>query len=97
MRALHFDAVYVAGYRTGRMGFISADFRELMLDIWKVKYLEVRRFGDVIRSIRGVKLDHFLNDRDSPDIPIPVYVRYLNRIRELARAQKHGSPGDPAP
>jgi hypothetical protein len=31
-----------------------------------------------------VKLDHFLNDGDSPDIPIPVYVGYLNEIRELS-------------
>ena len=33
-----------------------------------------------------MKLDHFLNDGDSPDIPIPVYVGYLNEIRELALA-----------
>ena len=43
------------------------------------------RFGQVIRSIpREWKLDHFLNDGDSPDIPIPVYVGYLNEIRRLA-------------
>ena len=33
-----------------------------------------------------MRLDHFLNDGDSPDIPIPVYVSYLNEIRELALA-----------
>lgn len=56
----------------------------MMFEVWKVKYLQMRRFGDVIRSTRGVKLDHFLNDEDSPDIPIPVYVGFLNRIREEA-------------
>jgi hypothetical protein len=81
---LHFDAIYL-GER--RMGFISPEFRALMLEIWRTKYLSMARFGEVIRSIpRSVKLDHFLNDGDSPDIPIPVYVRYLNEIRELAWA-----------
>lgn len=81
---LRFDAVYL-GQR--RMGFISPEFRGLMLEIWRVKFLEMPRFKEVIRSIpRSVKLDHFLNDGDSPDIPIPVYVSYLNEIRELALA-----------
>jgi hypothetical protein len=31
-----------------------------------------------------IRLEHFLNDGDSPDIPIPVYVAYLNQIRWLA-------------
>lgn len=84
--AFHFDAVYL-GPR--RMNFISEDFRSLMLEIWKVKYLEMPRFGEVIRSIPAeIRLEHFLNDGDSPDIPIPVYVEYLNQIRELA--QKKG-------
>ena len=79
---LRFDAIYL-GPR--RMGFISPEFRALMLEIWRVKFLEMPRFGEVIRSIpTSVKLDHFLNDGDSPDIPIPVYVGYLNEIRELA-------------
>jgi len=83
---LHFDAVYL-GER--RMGFISPEFRALMLEIWRTKFLKMARFGEVIRSIpRSVKLDHFLNDGDSPDIPIPVYVAYLNEIRELAFAAK---------
>jgi hypothetical protein len=83
---LHFDAVYL-GER--RMGFVSPEFRALMLEIWRTKFLEMARFGEVIRSIpRTVKLDHFLNDGDSPDIPIPVYVAYLNEIRELALAAK---------
>jgi hypothetical protein len=81
---LHFDAIYL-GER--RMGFISPEFRALMLEIWRTKFLKMARFGEVIRSIpREVKLDHFLNDGDSPDIPIPVYVAYLNEIRELALA-----------
>ena len=81
---LHFDAIYL-GER--RMGFISPEFRALMLEIWRTKYLAMARFGEVIRSIpRSVKLDHFLNDGDSPDIPIPVYVGHLNEIRELAWA-----------
>lgn len=80
----HFDAVYL-GER--RMGFISEDFRALMLEIWKVKYLQMPRFREVIRSIPlEIRLEHFLNDGNSPDIPIPVYVGYLNQIRELARA-----------
>ena len=83
--ARHFDAVYL-GER--RMGFISEDFRSLMLEIWRVKYLKMTRFREVISSIpMEIRLSHFLNDGDSPDIPIPVYVGYLNQIRELARAQ----------
>ena len=79
----HFDAVYLEGRR---MGFISEEFRSLMLEIWKVKFLEMPRFREVIRSIPvEIRLSHFLNDGDSPDIPIPLYVEYLNRIRELAR------------
>jgi hypothetical protein len=47
------------------------------------------RFREVISSIPNeVRLAHFLNDGDSPDIPIPVYVRYLNQIRDLARAPR---------
>lgn len=80
----HFDGVYVAGYSGGRVGFISPEFQALMLEIWKVKFLSMPRFGEVLRSTSGLRLDHFLNDGDSPDIPIPVYVGYLNRIREMA-------------
>ena len=79
-----FDAITLAGYAAGRFPFLSPTFQELMLEIWKVKYLEMPRFGDVIRSTAGVRLDHFLDDGDSPDIPIPVYVEFLNRIRDLA-------------
>jgi hypothetical protein len=82
----HFDAIYL-GVR--RMGFISEQFRSLMLEIWKVKYLEMPRFREVISSIPPeIRLSHFLNDGDSPDIPIPVYIGYLNQIRDLARAQR---------
>ncbi len=84
--AKHFDGIYLDEASAPR-GFISPEFRRLMLEIWRVKFLKMRRFGDVIRSIRGVKLDHFLNDGDSPDIPIPIYVGYLNRIRALAMQQ----------
>ncbi|MGO9084777.1 MAG: hypothetical protein ACLQBK_06085 [Candidatus Sulfotelmatobacter sp.] len=78
----HFDAVYL-GER--KMGFISPEFRSLMLEIWKVKYLQMPRFREVITSIpMEIRLEHFLNDGDSPDIPIPIYVQYLNQIRELA-------------
>ncbi len=79
-----FDAVHLSGYAGGRLGFLSREFQELMLEIWKVKFLKVPRFNEVIRSTVGVRLDHFLDDGDSPDIPIPVYVGYLNRIREMA-------------
>jgi len=82
----HFDGVYL-GER--RMGFISEEFRLLMLEIWKVKYLEMARFQEVISQIPlEIRLEHFLNDGDSPDIPIPVYVGYLNQIREMARTGK---------
>ena len=78
----HFDGVYLS---ERKMGFISEDFRSLMLEIWRVKYLQMPRFREVIASIpKEIRLEHFLNDGDSPDIPIPVYVRYLNQIRELA-------------
>jgi hypothetical protein len=83
--AQHFDAVYLGDRR---MGFISEEFRSLMLEIWRVKYLKMERFREVINSIpMEIRLSHFLNDGDSPDIPIPVYVGYLNEIRELARAR----------
>jgi hypothetical protein len=78
----HFDGVYM-GER--KMGFISEEFRSLMLEIWRVKYLQMPRFREVIASIpREIRLEHFLNDGDSPDIPIPIYVGYLNQMRELA-------------
>jgi hypothetical protein len=87
LAADHFDGIYLNGRK---LGFISEEFRSLMLEIWKVKYLEMPRFGEVIRSIPAeIRLSHFLNDGDSPDIPIPVYVQYLNQIRDLARAAKH--------
>jgi hypothetical protein len=83
----HFDGIYL-GERI--LGFISEEYRSLMLEIWKVKYLQTPRFREVIANIPiEIRLEHFLNDGDSPDIPIPVYVRYLNQIRELARAH-HG-------
>jgi hypothetical protein len=83
----HFDAVYL-GER--KMGFISEDFRSLMLEIWKVKYLQMPRFQEVISTIPlEIHLEHFLNDGDSPDIPIPVYLGYLNQIRELARSKSN--------
>jgi hypothetical protein len=79
----HFDGI-VFGER--KVAFISEDFRYLMLEIWKVKYLQIPRFREVIASIPvEIRLEHFLNDGDSPDIPIPVYVEYLNQIRRLAR------------
>jgi hypothetical protein len=81
----HFDVVYLGDRK---MGFISEDFRSLMLEIWHVKYLKMARFREVISSVpMEIRLSHFLNDGDSPDIPIAVYVVYLNQIRELARAR----------
>jgi hypothetical protein len=81
----HFDAIYLGDRR---MGFISEEFRSLMLEIWRVKYLKMARFREVISAIpMEIHLSHFLNDGDSPDIPIPVYVAYLNQIRELARSK----------
>jgi hypothetical protein len=78
----HFDAIYL-GER--KMGFISEEFRSLMLEIWRVKYLQMPRFREVISSIpKQIRLEHFLNDGDSPDIPIPIYVKYLNQMREMA-------------
>lgn len=82
--AHRFDAVHLPGHAGGRFGFLSREFQELMLEIWKVKFLELPRFKEVIRSTAGVGLDHFLDDGDSPDIPIPIYVGYLQRIREMA-------------
>ena len=79
----HFDAIYL---ENREMGFISEEFRSLMLEIWRVKFLQMPRFREVISSIPPeTRLSHFLNDGDSPDIPIPVYVGYLNQIRDLAR------------
>jgi hypothetical protein len=79
----HFDGIY---FGDRKMGFISKEFRSEMLEIWKVKFLEMPRFREVIAGIpMEIRLEHFLNDGDSPDIPIPIYVGYLNRIREMAR------------
>jgi len=80
----HFDGIYLG---ESKLGFISEEFQSQMLEIWKVKFLKMARFREVIAGIPlEVRLEHFLNDGDSPDIPIPVYVGYLNQIREMARA-----------
>ncbi len=85
----HFDGIYLG---SRKMGFISEEFRSLMLEIWKVKYLQMQRFGEVIRSIPiEMRLSHFLNDGDSPDIPIPVYIGYLNQIRDMTIAADHSN------
>ena len=47
----------------------------------------MKRFGDVLRSTHGVKFGHYLNDVDSPDIPLTTYVGFLNQIRDLALEQ----------
>ena len=88
MTANGFGTIALDGYAGGTFPFLSSTFQDLMLEIWKVKYLQIPRFGEVIRTTVGRKLDHFLEDGDSPDIPIPVYVGQLNRIRELALAQQ---------
>lgn len=88
----HFDGVYLDGRK---MGFISEEFRSQMLEIWKVKYLEMARFREVIRLIpTEIRLEHFLNDGDSPDIPIPIYVGYLNQIREMALQSSEKGSGE---
>jgi hypothetical protein len=80
----HFDGIYL---EQRKMDFISEEFRSLMLEIWHVKYLQMPRFREVISGIpMEIRLEHFLNDGDSPDIPIPVYVGYLNEIRRLAKS-----------
>jgi hypothetical protein len=82
----HFDGIYLDDRK---LGFISEEFRSEMLEIWKVKFLQMARFRGVIARIpMEIRLEHFLNDGDSPDIPIPVNVGYLNRIREMARGTK---------
>jgi hypothetical protein len=83
MAERHFDGIYL-GER--KLDFISEEFRAQTLEIWRVKYLQMPRFREVISSIpMEIRLEHFLNDGDSPDIPIPIYVGYLNQIRSLAR------------
>jgi len=80
----HFDGIYLG---EAKLGFISKEFRSKMLEIWKVKFLKMERFREVIAGVPAeIRLEHFLNDGDSPDIPIPVYVGYLNQIRDMARA-----------
>jgi len=82
----HFDAIYLDGRK---LGFISEEFRTEMLEIWKVKFLQMPRFREVIAGIpMEIRLEHFLNDGDSPDIPLSIYVPYLNRIRNMARTGK---------
>jgi len=82
----HFDGVYLDNKK---LGFISEEFRAEMLEIWKVKFLEMPRFREVIAGIPlETRLEHFLNDGDSPDIPLSIYVPYLNQMREMARTAK---------
>jgi len=82
----HFDFIYLGDRK---IGFVSEGFRSLMLEVFKVKYLENPRFREVIGSIPlEIRIEHFLNDGDSPDIPIPVYVQYLNQVRDLARQKR---------
>jgi hypothetical protein len=82
LAAQHFDGICLDGQK---LGFISEEFRSKMLGIWKVKYLQMPRFREVISLIPNeIRLEHFLNDGDSPDIPIPIYVGYLNQIRQMA-------------
>ena len=83
-----FGTITLHRYAGGGFPFLSSTFQDLMLEIWRVKYLQMPRFGDVIRRTAARRLDHFLDDGDSPDIPIPVYVNQLNRIRDLALAQR---------
>jgi hypothetical protein len=41
------------------------------------------RFREVISAIPlEIRLEHLLNDGDSPDIPISIYVDYLNKMRD---------------
>ncbi len=79
-----FDGIYLAGYESGKTTFISPEFRQLMFEIWKVKFLQFERFREVMRSTAGNRLLHSLNDGNSPDIPIPIYVEMLEAMRQLA-------------
>jgi len=80
----HFDYIYLGDRK---IGFISEEFRSVMLEAFKMKYLGIPRFREVISSIpMEIRIEHYLNGGDSPDIPIPVYVGYLNQVRDLARA-----------
>jgi hypothetical protein len=76
-----FDAIYLPGRE---MAFIGPEFQQLMLEIWKVKFLEIERLREMIRSTHGSRLLHFLNDGSSPDIPVPLYEAMLDEIREMA-------------
>ena len=73
--------------RSGRFIPIGLHLFSVQRSYSKVKHLQMPRFRDLISSIPiEIRLEHFLNDGDSPDIPIPIYVGYLNQIRDLARA-----------
>ena len=50
MVAHGFGTISLDGYADGRFPFLSSTFQDLMLEIWKVKYLQMPRFGEVIRS-----------------------------------------------
>ncbi len=88
LAARGFGTITLDGYASGQFPFLSSTFQDLMLEIWRVKYLQMPRFGEIIRSTVGRRLDHFLDDGDSPDIPIRIYVGQLNRIRDLALAEQ---------
>jgi hypothetical protein len=76
--------------------FISAEFRRLMLEVFRVKFLGNERLLEVIRSTEGKRLLHFLNDGTSPDIPIPVYVEMLEEVRRQALEDAGSTYGDPS-
>jgi hypothetical protein len=91
-----FDGIYLEGYAGGRVDFISAEFRRLMLEVFRVKFLGNERLLEVIRSTEGKRLLHFLNDGTSPDIPIPVYVEMLEEVRRQALEDAGSTYGDPS-
>ena len=59
-----------------------------MLEIWKVKYLQMPRFGDVIRSTGGAPARSLSGRRRFTGHPDPRLRHQLNRIRDLALAQQ---------
>jgi hypothetical protein len=61
-----------------RAGPKRAETRERM----KTSLLRLRRMAAA--QLLATRLEHHLNDGDSPDIPIPTYVEYLNQIRDMA-------------
>ena len=93
MAASHFDGIYLGQQK---MGFISEEFRSLMLQIWKVKYLQMPRFREVIASIPMETRPTFqFRFMSAISIKSGTWLGSKNKTPDLLRWPEPGSAGVP--